>query len=41
MLYLMQQKIRAVGTVTATDPEGDSFSFTISGNDLAITPEES
>ena len=29
----------AVGTVTATDPEGDSFSFTISGNDLAITPE--
>ena len=27
----------AIGTVTATDPEGDSITFTISGNELSIT----
>ena len=27
----------AIGTVTATDPEGDSFSFSISGTELTIT----
>ena len=29
----------AIGTVTATDPEGDSFSFSISGSELSITSE--
>ncbi|MDA0976313.1 MAG: Ig-like domain-containing protein, partial [Proteobacteria bacterium] len=29
----------AIGTVTATDPEGDSFSFSISGTELSITSE--
>jgi serralysin len=27
----------AIGTVTASDPEGDSFSFSISGTELKIT----
>ena len=29
----------AIGTVTATDPEGDSFGFSISGTELSITSE--
>ena len=28
---------QAIGTITASDPEGDSFTFTISGDELAVT----